>query len=128
MSNFYLLEKNELYNNLFQRVLKLKGHDVVGCMDDYSAFLKLMDNNNNGHSPEYLIIDHNVVGNNYVKVANELLRKDPKLLIIFVNTNGITPIPKLEDTGSVLFVREKFSIRSLYNSIERLSGQNRVNQ
>jgi hypothetical protein len=48
MSNFYLLEKNESFNNLFRRILQMKGHEVVGCMDDYSGFLKLMDENGNG--------------------------------------------------------------------------------
>jgi hypothetical protein len=120
MSNFYLLEKNELYNNLFQRVLELKGHEVVGCMDDYSEFLNCMDKN--GKDPYYVIIDNNVISENFIEVANQLLVKNPMLRIIFINTNGITPIKKLEDTGSVMFVKEKFSIRSLYNTIERLSN------
>jgi two-component SAPR family response regulator len=124
MSNFYLLEKNESFNNLFRRILQMKGHEVVGCMDDYSGFLKLMDENGNGNgnSTDYVIIDNNVVSDNYVEIANQILKKDPKLRIIFINTNDTTPPEKHYDTGSVSFVKEKFSIRSLYNTIERLSN------
>jgi two-component SAPR family response regulator len=120
MSTFYILEKNDLNYNFFKNILGLKGHKIIGREDDYNTFLNELKQN--GKKLDYIIINQNIVSDDYIEIANQVLSLNPKLRIIFVNTNGDTPRDELYDNKMVRFLKEKFSINALYLTIDQFNN------
>lgn len=119
MSNFFIIENNTLFHSLFQRILKIKGHRVVGWADNYIEFLEKISNIK--PKPDIVLINQRASSEEYVDISKELLNRYPNLRIIFMSTNGTAARQRIK-SGAVMFVKKPFSIDSLYSSIERLSS------
>ena len=120
MSNIYLIENNRSFHQLFQRILELNGHKVVGCADNYPECIK--DINRLEKLPDFIIINQQEAVDNYKEVVEQLLKMNPEFRIILMSSNGLAKKAKFENGAAVLVVKKPFSIKGLHSSIDLLNN------
>jgi two-component system chemotaxis response regulator CheY len=110
-----------MLHELYQDMLRLKGHFVVGRAYNGKECLEILlsDQDNPGIDPDFILMDHRMPLKNGLDTTRVLLKKRPGLKIIFISADRSIHDEALA-AGAVGFVTKPFNIQTFLNVIEDL--------
>ena len=110
-----------MLHELYQDILQMKGQVVIGKAFNGKECLEkiLIEKDNPGIDPDYVIMDHRMPLKNGLDTTKELLEKMPGLKIIFVSAD-ITIRENALASGAVGFIKKPFNIQSFFTAIDKL--------
>lgn len=102
---------------LYQELLSVKGHEIVGgALDGTECLEKLNDSN---EDPDFILLDHRMTINDGIETVKEILRVKPELKIILVSSDESIK-DKAIKAGVISFIKKPFNLKNFYNSINQL--------
>lgn len=121
MVTVFLVEDNESARILYEKLLTLKGHKVIGTASNGIEAVELYISYFT--KPDVIIMDHRMPLKNGMEVMKEILQIDNKVKIIFASADTNVKTLALS-AGAVDFIQKPFSINSLLDSINNISLAN----
>ena len=119
LSTFFLVDDQRVLLNLFQDMLSLNGHKVVGiahngqeCIDQITALKRL---------PDIIVLDYRMPLLNGIETIKELLKLDPGLKIIVLSADSSAESQSLQ-AGAVKFLQKPVSFDTLLSEIKVLTN------
>ena len=117
MTKIFIVEDDESLRELYVKVLKLKGYEIIDTAidgnDGVSKFKNLTI------KPDILIIDHRMPNKNGYDAAKEILEIDNHAKIIFATADqGI--LSSIRELGIKYILEKPFSLQELWDLIENV--------
>jgi DNA-binding NtrC family response regulator len=102
--------------DLFEKFLRLKGHEIVDKAFNGEQALKIYNNLQN--TIDIILLDHRMPSKNGLEVTTEILSINPYCKIIFVSADYTIRDTALK-AGAVDFLEKPIDFASLFQIIER---------
>lgn len=122
-----IAEDEDDISQLYYRILKKRGHDVIITHDGNECLNFYMNEINNPEkSPiDVVVLDHIMPGKDGVQTTKEILKENPNQRIAFVSAFGEKLLSGLEGlTNNIEFLSKPTTPQNLINFIEKVSKSN----
>jgi len=121
MATVFLVEDNDSSCILYEKLLTMKGHKVLGTANNGLEAVELFKSSR--IRPEVIIMDHRMPIKNGIEVMKEIRQIDDKTKVIFVSADIQVKALALT-AGAADFIQKPFSINLLLDSINHLLMKN----
>lgn len=118
MARIFIVDDEQFIIELYRDVLTLKSHTIAGIAYDGEEAIRKYKSFN--EKPDIILMDHRMPVKNGVEATREILRLDPRAIIIFGSADVFAESEALA-AGARAFLPKPFRIDELLEVVARYS-------
>ncbi len=123
MSTIFIVDDNLVFLSLFEKLLKLKGFQIIGTARDGESAVNMFKSF--PEKPDIVLIDHHMPIKNGLDTVKEIVKVDIDSNIIFTSEDRSIKY-KAKSLGASSFIVKPYSFEELNKKIKKLILNNEL--